>query len=332
LATTKLENIFGQDKAKTMLLRSFKRNKLSHAYLFRGPAGVGKKTTAASIAAYLNCLSPGDDDFCGTCSSCIKFKSGNHPDYYEILPDGSAIKIGQIRELKKKLTFAAFEAKYRVVVLPDIHHNMRRKEVANSLLKTLEEPPNDTVFILTADESGVVLPTILSRCQVIPFYHLPYEEVSVRLQDSLGLDHEEAYTLAAATYGSLGQAAVLAEKGLLDLRLDLVDQLMTLEENAGITVEKIMILANRIAVLKDELFDFLDLLKLWVRDLLIISSGADPSLIVNQDLQHTYNSAQERWSLPELFDKLGCLNMAKKQLNQNCNRVSVCEMLLWKLL
>ena len=96
----------------------------------------------------------------------------------EIEPQGTAVKIDQIRQLKKTLTYPPFEARFRVVLIKDIHLTMRRKEVTNSLLKTLEEPPAGNVFILTGDEAGDILPTILSRCQVVPFYSLPYESVT----------------------------------------------------------------------------------------------------------------------------------------------------------
>ena len=327
-----LQNIIGQEKAKKILCRSLAEDKIGHAYLFRGPDGVGKKSTALSFAAYLNCQNRKGDDFCGHCSSCRKFAAASHPDYLELLPTSGSLKIDQIRELKKKLTFPPFEARFRVVLIPDIHQTLSRKEVGNSLLKTLEEPPADTVLILTADESGSVLPTIMSRCQVIPFHSLPLQEISALLTAKQAMGLQEAVTLATVAGGSLGRAMMLADAGMLTLRREVVESLQTLHVNDGAVVETVMGLAGRVAELKEELNDFLDLLKSWVRDMLLLRLGGGLPLAMNQDLCHLYESVGDRWSVADLLGKLDCLELARKQLNHNCNKVSVCEILFWKLL
>ena len=174
-------DIIGQEKAKQILRLAFARQKTCHAYLFQGPVGVGKKMAARAFAAFLNCRQQDRDDSCGQCPACRKMASGNHPDFLSIEPDGAQIKIDQIRELKKILSYSLVEDGYRVVVLADIHQTMTRKEVANSLLKTLEEPPVQTVFVLTAVEAAGILPTIVSRCQVIPFFPLPFDLAAAAL-------------------------------------------------------------------------------------------------------------------------------------------------------
>ncbi|MCK5480956.1 MAG: DNA polymerase III subunit delta', partial [Gammaproteobacteria bacterium] len=141
-------NLLGQDKAKSLLREAVARDRMSHAYLFRGPDGVGKKRAALTFASYINCQDPDMDDACGQCISCKKYLSGNHPDLLSVQPDTAVIKIGQIRELKKQLVFPPLEAKCRVVVIEDVH--TMKREAANSLLKTLEEPPEQNLLILTA--------------------------------------------------------------------------------------------------------------------------------------------------------------------------------------
>ena len=134
-----IDSVLGQEKAKKMLRRAVRGNRLSHAYLFRGPAGVGKKTLARAFGNYLNCQNPTNgQDACASCQSCHKLKSGNHPDLLVVEPEGVSIKIKQIRELKHALTFPPFEANYRIVLITDVH--AMRREAANSLLKILEEP------------------------------------------------------------------------------------------------------------------------------------------------------------------------------------------------
>ncbi|MFH1019251.1 MAG: DNA polymerase III subunit delta', partial [Pseudomonadota bacterium] len=208
--------IIGQDKAKKLLHRAVAQERLSHALLFKGPMGVGKKTCARTFAATLNCHSPAGHEPCGQCSSCRKFNAGSHPDFIVIEPDGAAIKINQVRELKKTLAVPPFEAKIRVVLLCEIH--TMRREAANSLLKTLEEPPSQTMLILTADEAGGILPTILSRCQTVPFFPLPQTEVAKILALEAGIAPESGAALAAMAEGSLGRARLLLAKDLLGLR------------------------------------------------------------------------------------------------------------------
>lgn len=325
-------HILGQKKAKRILFRSFEQDKISHAYLFRGLDGVGKKTFALSFAAFLNCQNRRGDEFCGECSSCRKFASGNHPDYLDLTPESSTIKIAEIRELKKKLTFPPFEADYRVILLPDIHRTMSRKEVSNSLLKTLEEPPDRTVLILTADESGAVLPTILSRCQVILFNAIPLAEISERLIEKLAIAGPEATTFAALAGGSLGRALKLADGNMLAVRRELLEIIHASQAPEGITIEKIMTIANQVSEFKEDIPEFFDLLRSWLRDMLFLSFGGKRSLLMNQDLLHLYQSVGRRWSVSDLFAKLDYLKLAKKQLRHNCNRISVCEMLFWELL
>lgn len=326
---TNFADIIGQGKAKEILKRSVSSEKMSHAYLFRGPAGVGKKTMAHTFAALINCLSPGQHDVCGKCIACMKFRSGSHPDFMRIEPEGAAIKIKQIRDLKHALTFPPYEAKYRVVLLVDVH--TMRREAANSMLKTLEEPPENTILILTGDEANEILPTIISRCQVVPFFALPYNQVAETLAIEEEISNENAATLAAISEGSLGRARLLHQKELLQARQNIVDKLLSHSPDQPETVEVVLELAESTAKLKEDLNELLDLLKVWFRDLILHVSGA-PDFVINRDLFPSFQTAAQRWNLQQLSDKLQLLSTAKKQLDRNCNKSLVCEVLFFGLL
>ncbi|MCF6289803.1 MAG: DNA polymerase III subunit delta' [Desulfobacterales bacterium] len=323
-------NIIGQDKAKNLLITSFSRKKMAHAYLFRGPDGVGKKRLALTMAAFINCNHPRGTDVCGNCSSCRKFNADSHPDLLHIRPDGAGIKIKQIRELKHALTFPPFEARTRVVILEDVH--TMRREAANSLLKTLEEPPADNLLILTADESGVLLPTIVSRCQVIPFHALPYELVAQALCRDHDLDPAGGATLAALSEGSLGRAGLLLDQELLDLRQELIENLVRLSPADPESVGMILRLAERAAALKEQLGELLGMLKTWFRDLMLLAGGGPQELVTSQDLAAILDTAGRRWNMAELQAKLKMIQRAEKELHRNCNRTLVCEVLFWGLL
>jgi len=323
-------NIIGQDKAKELLRRSASQSRLSHAYLFRGPSGVGKKTTAHAFAGLINCHSPKNfDEPCGVCPSCKKFRSGNHPDFMKVEADGAAIKIDQIRKLKHALTFPPFEAEHRVVLLADVH--TMRREAANSLLKTLEEPPSNTILILTGDEASEILPTIVSRCQVVPFHVLPYDKISEALMAENELTPDHAFTLAAVAEGSLGRARLLLKRDLLRVRQEIIAQLLQFSHDQAESVEVVLALAENAAKLKEDLEELLELLRLWVKDLILQLSGISEKTI-NYDLAQHLQDAANRWSLQQLSDKLHLIQTAKSQLARNCNRALVCEVLFFGLL
>ncbi|MDH3454444.1 MAG: DNA polymerase III subunit delta', partial [Desulfuromonadales bacterium] len=292
--------------------------------------GVGKREAAIAFAAQLNCTAPENGNACHQCASCRKFFSNNHPDFIHIEPDGTAIKISQIRELKKKLTFPPFEANHRVVLLAEIH--TMRREAANSMLKTLEEPPEDTIIILTGDEAGGILPTILSRCQIIPFFSLPLDQVAKTLQEETEISPAEATSLAAAAEGSIGRARRLHKSGLLEQRQEIVATLLKYSATAPEAVEPILSLAEKSGALKEKLPELFDLLRLWLRDLVVAKVGGSNSLITSHDLHLHLADAQKRWTLAELGERINHLNQAEKQLSRNCNRALVCEVLFFALL
>ena len=323
-------NLIGQDRAKKLLHRSITNNRIAHAYLFRGPDGVGKKRTALTFAAFINCLAPERNDVCGRCLSCRKFHSGNHPDLHVIHPDGAMIRIDQIRQLRQMLTFPPLEADFRVVVIEDVH--LMRREAANSLLKTLEEPPPDNLLILTADQASDVLPTIVSRCQIIPFSPLPYDQLAHTLTGEDGLDKDTAFTLAAISEGSLGQARILNDRQLLDCRHQIVEKLLSLSPKQPDAPAAVFQLAEKAAGLKEQLPDLFDLLRIWLRDLMFLAAGGTESHIVSCDLTPSLPSARGRWSLGELSDMLRLIGQAEQKLQRNCNRALVCEVLFLSMI
>jgi DNA polymerase-3 subunit delta' len=322
--------LLGHEKAKSLLLEAAANNKLGHAYLFRGPAGVGKKRAALTLAATLNCKNPEQHDACGHCSSCRKYGSGNHPDLLLVSPDGAAIKIGQVRELKHQLAFAPLEAKTRVIILEDVH--TMRREAANSLLKTLEEPAPDNLLILTADQAGDILPTLLSRCQLIPFGPLDHSDMARLLMRENEIPESQALALAAAAEGSLGRARLLLGENLLLLRQELVEHLLIEQNNPAETIPRVLRLSDKCAALKENIYEFLSLLRLWYRDLVLIAAGAPHASAANKDLVSCLETAKERWSMAQLHERLRLLDRAERQLLRNCSRTLVLETLFFDLI
>lgn len=313
---------YGQHQAKNLLSRSLAANRLAHAYLFRGPEGVGKQLFARGLTAALNCKQRNGLSACGICSTCKKFAAGSHPDFLLVSPEKGAIKIDQIRNLIKKLSFAPYEAKTRVVLIEDVH--TMRQEAANSLLKTLEEPPENNLLILTADSAGSVLQTIISRCQAIPFYALTCEETTEILtgQDAR-LDTETAMLLARLAEGSPGRAQLFQQRELIGFWRDLVALLIDQSGDEAGDVSKILLTAEGMAALKEDLPHLFSLIRLWIRDCLFDIHG-------QQGDTGTQNRRKD-WNPEQYFAKLQAINQAEKELGRNCNRTLVCEVLLFRL-
>jgi DNA polymerase-3 subunit delta' len=172
--------ILGQERALGFLRRMVDRGRVPGALLFLGPHQVGKRTAALTLAKALNCEREGATgwDSCDTCPSCRKVDAGVHPDVISVAPDGQFIKIGQVREITEQLGLNPLLARRRMVVLRESER--MNPDAANAFLKTLEEPPADTLIVLCAEDTSRLLPTIVSRCVPVRFNPLP-EEVLRRL-------------------------------------------------------------------------------------------------------------------------------------------------------
>jgi DNA polymerase-3 subunit delta' len=312
--------LLGQEKAKRLLSSSLMAGRVPHAYIFKGPEGVGKRLFARGVAAAVNCRDTKRLGACGVCSSCKKFRSMNHPDFLVVSPDRGVIKIDQIRQLTKELSYPPYESAMRVVVLEDIQ--TMRREAANSLLKTLEEPPENNLLILTAEASQEILATLTSRCQVVPFSRLSIAD-TVAILVRQGIDREAARLLARLSEGSPGKALLFQKTEMIALWRKLVSFLSDPAVEPDRDVGELLHLAETMAALKEELSSLLGLLKIWIRDLLL---GDEKDNGAAQD-----GNPVKSWNSNELFAKLQAIDRAERELSRNCNRNLVCEVLLFKL-
>ena len=217
-----LEHFREQDGSVSALLSMAQNETLPHALLLSGPAGTGKKEAALSLAQILNCASAPtasshphtclNSHRCGTCRSCRKIEAGTHPDIRVIEPEGNYIKIAQIRDLCNTLLAKPLEASHRVILIQEA--GRMNREAANALLKVLEEPPAGTFFILTTSQPSELLPTVLSRCQLIRFRPLSRETVARCLMHEAKLSAPQAESVAALSDGSLSLAReIISDKG-----------------------------------------------------------------------------------------------------------------------
>jgi DNA polymerase-3 subunit delta' len=333
--------LVGQEKAKLFLGRALASGQLAHAYLFRGPDGVGKQLFARSLAAAVNCRQrpallsdPGADDLaslpCGRCSSCLKYNSGNHPDFMVISPEKGTIKIDRIRQMIQALSYPPYESPSRVVLIEDIH--TMRQEAANCLLKTLEEPPDKNLLILTASASREILTTISSRCQMIPFFSLRQDEtVQVLTRVNPELEGETARLLARLSEGCPGQALILDRGEMIAIWRQVLALVSDPRKDGSRDAGLLLQAAETMAALKEELLPLFGLLRIWLRDLLVAGFPAQAGRERDEGDGDLPEINGKCWNSRQLFDKLEAIDQAEKEIGRNCNRTLVCEVLLFQL-
>jgi len=209
----RFSEILGQERAVDLLRRYISQGATPHGLLFSGEEGVGKETAARIFSAALLCRAPGEDSACGICQDCRLFASSSHPNFLTVAPEENSkfLRIEEIRTLQEELSLKAFSDRPRVVILNPA--DRMTPQAANALLKTLEEPPPETRLILIAHRVAGIMPTIVSRCQKVPFFPLPADmatEILARLPDVKGSYSSETIRLAcAAAGGSPGRALAL---------------------------------------------------------------------------------------------------------------------------
>src|SRR5215216_6885490 len=212
-------NLVGHEWAVDMLKKHVVNGATRHAYLFAGPPGLGRRTLAIRFAQALNCQTPVDAGIpCGQCRDCKQIEAMQHADLSVIQADseGGTLKVDQIRETRRTITFKPYQSKYRVAIF--LRFQEANDNAANALLKTLEEAPSYAVLILTADNPEQLLPTIVSRCEVLRLRPLRVEEVQKQLE-TRGLETNTAKLIAHISGGRFGYALrLLEEESLLGTR------------------------------------------------------------------------------------------------------------------
>jgi len=208
------EDIVGQKHITRTLMNAIKLNRITHAYIFSGPRGVGKTTTARILAKALNCIEGPADHPCNKCNQCLRINSGQSMDVIEI--DGASNRgIDEIRELRSKIGFAPAEGKYKVYIIDEVH--MLTNEAFNALLKTLEEPPSQVLFIFATTAPQKVPNTILSRCQCFNFRRISIGEIVEKLKkivekEKLNIDLPSLRLIAESATGSMRDAESILDQ------------------------------------------------------------------------------------------------------------------------
>jgi DNA polymerase-3 subunit delta' len=210
--------VVGHDEAVAMLKEAVAGDRVTHAWLFTGPPGIGKLHTARVFAAALNCPAGGD----GTCDTCRRILRGVHPDVHLIVPEGDNLLVEDVRAVREEASRTHHEAAVAVFILDEA--DRLTEAAANALLKVLEEPPVDVVFVLVARSAEALVGTVPSRARTLPFVSLSLAELTAALGDGLQLDPAQTTWAAAASHGRLARArALLTDEAARTRRATVLD-------------------------------------------------------------------------------------------------------------
>ena len=318
--------IVGHEQIITQLHHAIQSNRIAGAYLFAGATGVGKEAIAIHFAKSINCLESGDNA-CGTCISCRKADVGNHPDTQVVSPSGAWIRIDQIRELQKRIVYRPLEGMRKIVILREAER--MNLEAANCLLKTLEEPPAESVLILLTANLDALLPTIRSRCQIIKFNPLPPNELAVYLNERFHLGEREALSVATLAGGAIGKA--LTHLKSHDAEEFEANQHVN-EEIPEILTGTDRLAAFRIAEHFSENPDELDNLVTWYRDLLLLHQNAPTDLLTHIYHVDALKHLVPRYSRYRLQSAIKIIFETKNALGRNINATLALEVMTLKLM
>jgi len=324
--------IIGQARAVSLLQRSLETDSLAHAYLFTGPAHIGKMTLALNLAQALNCDSANPP--CGECLSCQKTVAGKHSDLQVIvlndeMSEENRAKIGvsQIEELQHLASLPPFEGRYKVFIIDGTE--LLSIGAANRLLKTLEEPEGNVVFILLSTNERLIPTTVVSRCQRIELSPISAKEIETALTRDQAVDTEKARLLARLSKGCPGWAVSAAiDYTLVQQHADELDKLIEVitsdvEERFTYAAQ----LASQFGQKRGLVYEKFNLWLTWWRDLLFIKVGANDS-IVNIDRVDSLAGMAGSFSLAQIRAFMRSIQAAGEQLRQNANASLVLEVLM----
>lgn len=360
------DGIFGQPRVREFLRASIASGRVSHAYLFTGPAGSNKTAAAYVFAQAILCKDHG----CRTCDDCRRIERRKHPDVHFYTPEGAqGYLIEQIREIVSGVSLAPIRATGKVYILDRV--DLLGVSAANAFLKTLEEPVEGVTFILLGRTREAVLPTIVSRCQVVPFRHIPAREAAGILSQKTGVTPEQARIAIEACNGSITRAMTFAksaeraefrarimevlsnlplsdERDVLEYAAELIErakapldnvrtqQSEELAESADFltkTALKQIELRHKRALsmaTRESLNQTTSIIRSWLRDVLMIASGT-PDLIVNIDQREVLQRVAQKVTPASIMSALREAYKTDETLSYNVSPETCLDVLLFSI-
>ncbi len=342
-------SLVGQESIATTLKNAIRRGQLAHAYLFCGPRGVGKTSTARIFAKTINCMNPSADlEPCGECESCKSFAKGVSYSIHE-LDAASNNSVEDIRLLTEKVRIPPQTGKYSVYIIDEVH--MLSSAAFNAFLKTLEEPPAHAIFILATTEKHKILPTILSRCQTYDFNRISVEDIVRNLKDiaskeGITIDSDSLHVIAQKADGAMRDALTLFDQTVAFCGTNVeysavIKNLNVLDHDYYFNLVECSLTGNfaKAMLLFDEILSkgfnalyFIGGLSSHLRNLLVCKDSSTLKLLeMSPSLVEKYQNQSSRCPFKFIYDALACTTKCESEYRLSNNQRLLVEFMLIKL-
>jgi DNA polymerase-3 subunit delta' len=319
------DEIVGHEQVKEYIKNAIAMDRVSHAYIINGPNGIGKRKIASVFAQALQCEEAKEPP-CGRCHSCIQAQSGNQPDIIWVGHEKAAgIGVDDVRlGINSDILIKPYSSRYKVYIVDEAEK--MTVQAQNALLKTIEEPPSYGIILLLTNNADGFLPTILSRCVTLNLKPLSHKEIEQYLMEKEHIPDYQAKFAAAFAQGRLGRAIdITSSQNFSELKEEVLRLLKNINK---MELTEIMEAVKQAAARKLEIDDYIDLMMMWYRDVLVYKSTNDVNLLIFKDeLQYIRSDAANR-SYDGLNRILKAMDTAKTRLAANVNFDLVIELML----
>ena len=318
------KDVVGHKDILKYISSAVENNRVSHAYILNGERGSGKKMLANLFAMTLLCET-GDNEPCGKCHSCKQAESGNHPDIIRVTHEKpNSISVDDIRtQVNNTVDIKPYQGPYKVYIIPQA--DMMTPQAQNAILKTIEEPPSYAVFLLLTENAETLLPTINSRCVMLKLRNIKDTLIKKYLMENLEIPDYKADMCTAFAQGNMGRAIMLANSDHFnEIREEAVQLLKHISE---MELNEIVAAVKNISVYKLEITDYLDIIMIWYRDVLLYKATKDMDKVVFKDQLQSIKEQARKSSYEGIELILESLEKAKARLKANVNFDLVMELL-----
>lgn len=318
------KDVVGHKDILKYISSAVENNRVSHAYILNGERGSGKKMLANLFAMTLLCET-GDNEPCGKCHSCKQAESGNHPDIIRVTHEKpNSISVDDIRtQVNNTVDIKPYQGPYKVYIIPQA--DMMTPQAQNAILKTIEEPPSYAVFLLLTENAETLLPTINSRCVMLKLRNIKDTLIKKYLMENLEIPDYKADMCTAFAQGNMGRAIMLANSDHFnEIREEAVQLLKHISE---MELNEIVVAVKNISVYKLEITDYLDIIMIWYRDVLLYKATKEIDKVVFKDQLQSIKEQARKSSYEGIELILESLEKAKARLKANVNFDLVMELL-----
>lgn len=321
-------DILGEEAIKEHLQKAIHLDKVSHAYIFHGEKGSGKKMCAKTFAMALQCETGGEEP-CHVCRACKQALNGNHPDIKIVTHEKpNSIGVDEIRaQINGDIAIKPYQGPRKIYIVPEAEK--MTPQAQNALLKTLEEPPQYAVIMLLTTSTEVLLQTILSRCVVLNFLPIPDETLKNYLMKEVQIPDYKAKVCTAFARGNLGKAMMLATSEEFD---QLKSEVLSLLKNIWeYDITDLVAQVKRINEYKLSISDYLDLCTIWYRDVLLFKATSDVNQLIFKEEIQTIRKDSDGRSYEGIEKNLQALEVARNRIKANVNQDLTLELLFLTL-